>query len=196
MLSFSNSLVARRLVLGCESSTEFKYFVDGTQIAHSLEDSNCCCRCWCNPCHPFTMQVKELNTEAEMLTVERPCACCTSCCKCCCMQRATVTSGGQKMGSMKEQFYCCVPTFTLLDGKDQPIYTMHQPTCCGGMCVNPCTGNVLADVYCCFGMKMSCTHYCLFSTFEFNARGESVLWPRMLQSALSYLCLRSKGHQW
>lgn len=123
---------------GCESRSEFKYFVDGTQVAQSLEDGNCCCRCWCGPCHPFTMEVKELNTDAEMLTFDRPCACCVSSCKCCCRQKATVTSGGQPMGSLKEQCWCCIPTFTLLDRKGQPVYTMHQPTCLG-CCVNPCT---------------------------------------------------------
>lgn len=96
------------------------------------------------------MEVKELNTEAEMLTVDRPFACCAGSCKCCCMQKATVTSGGQPMGSIKEQYYCCVPTFTLSDGKGEPIYVMHQPTCCGGCCVNPCTeGNPCCGKGCC-----------------------------------------------
>jgi len=137
-------------IMGCEAKTEFKVFIDGTQVAHALEDAGCCCRCWCNPCHPFTMEVKELNTDAELLTVHRPCACCAGSCKCCCFQRASVTSGGQAMGSVKEQCYCCVPRFTLYDGKGNPIYKMHQPTCCCGCCVNPCTeGNPCCGVGCC-----------------------------------------------
>lgn len=51
------------------------------------------------------MNVKELNTEASLLEVDRPCACAAGGCKCCCYQSATFTSGGQDVGSIKETCY-------------------------------------------------------------------------------------------
>ena len=101
----------------------------------------------CVPCHVFRfkMQVKELNTDAEILTVDRPCKCCMGSCKCCCYQIATISSGGQELGSIQEKYYYCIPTFTISDYNQEPLYILHQPTCCGGCCVNcgaegnPCT---------------------------------------------------------
>lgn len=93
-------------LLGCDAKTEFKYFVGNDQIATSIEDTDCCCRMFCNPIHPFKMVVKELNTEAEMVSVDRPCACQQGPCKCCCYQTATFTSGGQDIGKIEEKCYC------------------------------------------------------------------------------------------
>jgi hypothetical protein len=45
-------------ILGCEAKTEFKVFNGETQIGHALEDASCCCRLFCSPIHPFTMEVK------------------------------------------------------------------------------------------------------------------------------------------
>lgn len=59
----------------CEARTEMKYFVNGQQFATSLEESNCFCRMCCKIIHPFTMTVKELTTEAEIMKVERPLRC-------------------------------------------------------------------------------------------------------------------------
>jgi len=123
-------------ILGCEARTEFKYFIEGTQVAHSIEDSDCCCRFWISPNHPFTMEVKELNTDAEMITIDRPCRCSIGCCKCCCYQEISVNSGGQVLGTLKEDFWLCVPAFTSRDEAGSPIYKIHQPTCCCGMCVD------------------------------------------------------------
>ena len=80
-----------------------RYFIGETQIAHSIEEADCFCRICCTAIHPFKMSVKELNTEAELLEVDRPCACAAGGCKCCCYQEATITSGGQVVGSFKEQ---------------------------------------------------------------------------------------------
>ena len=84
------------------------------------------------------MTVKENNTEAELLTVERPFAWPACACKCCCYQQATITSGGQELGNIKEGCYFCVPSFTVVDHKAEPLYVVHAPTCIGGMCVNCC----------------------------------------------------------
>jgi len=127
---------ALKELLGGEAKTEFKYFVGSDQIATSLEDTDCCCRVFCNSCHAFKMAVKELNTEADIVTVDRSFACCGPCCKCCSYQEATFTSDQDKIGTIKEQCWCCVPKFVIYDEEDKPMYKLHQPTCCGGMCVN------------------------------------------------------------
>ncbi|KAI2492002.1 phospholipid scramblase [Fragilaria crotonensis] len=136
--------------LGCEARTEFKIFIGGNQIAHALEDADCCCRLCCSQIHPFTMVVKEANTEAEMITVDRPFRCSFGSCKCCCYQEATVTSGGQELGSMKEDCFLCVPSFKIMAPDGNPIYMVHPPTCCCGCCVNGCTeGNPCCGRGCC-----------------------------------------------
>ena len=84
------------------------------------------------------MVVKENNTEAELLTVERPFRCATGGCKCCCYQEATISSGGQLLGKIKEDCYFCVPSFTVTDYKEEGLYVVHPPTCLGGICVNIC----------------------------------------------------------
>jgi len=130
----------QELLLGCEAKTEFKYFIGENQVAHSLEDSDFCARCWCQPCYTWKMVVKETNTDAEMIAVHRPFSCCVTSCKCCCpMQEAIVTSNGEEMGRIKEQYFYCVPSFTITDAKGDAKYKVHQPTCLGGMCVNCCT---------------------------------------------------------
>ena len=89
---------------------------------------------FCGAIYPFKTTVKELNTDAALFEVERPCACAAGGCKCCCYQELFVSSGGTKLGSIKENYYYCVPSFTIKDDKDQPQYILHPPTCCGGMC--------------------------------------------------------------
>lgn len=125
-------------ILGCEATTEFKYFVNGNEVFHSVEEASFCCRLCCAPSHPFKMTVKELGTEAELVSVDRPFRCASGGCKCCCYQQAFVTSGGNKLGNIKENCFFCVPAFTVRDGDNSPIYTVHPPTCIGGMCVNCC----------------------------------------------------------
>lgn len=122
--------------MGCEALTEFQYFVGDTQIGHSLEDTDCFCRMCCTIIHPFKMNVKELNTEASLLELDRPLRCCNCPCKCCCYQEGTITSDGQEMGSIKEGCYFCVPEYTIADHTGKGLYKLHQPTCCCGVCVN------------------------------------------------------------
>jgi len=128
---------------GCEARSEFKLFKEGEsdEFATALEDSGCCIRFCCAPCHPYKMTVKEKGTDAELLSMDRPFKCPICPCKCCCSccyQSMTMTSGGQPIGSIKEQCFCCVPRFTAYDGEGKELYKMHQPTCCGGCCINCC----------------------------------------------------------
>jgi hypothetical protein len=89
--------------------------------------------------HPFTMRINEVGTDAELLTVKRPCACPAAGCKCCCYQTALYSSGNTVLGSIKETCYFCVPSFKIMDASGQLIYLLHPPTCCCGVCMNCCT---------------------------------------------------------
>ena len=137
--------------LGCEAQNEFKYFVDGNQVAYSLDESGFCCRLLCPQVYPF----KTLITEAEgstneLLTVEREFVCCpVGACKCCCYQGATMTSGGEMLGSIVEQFWCCVPKFLVTDENSEALYKLSPPTCCAGMCINCCAEGNPCGKGCC-----------------------------------------------
>lgn len=137
--------------LGCEAKTEFKYFIGSDQVFHSLEDASCPCRCCCQPCYPYVMVVKELNTEAEIVTVDRPFSCCVSSCKCCCYQTATISSGGNKLGSIQETCWFCVPSLKVFDHGGKQLYLAHSPTCLGGLCVNCCAEGNPCGKGCCKG---------------------------------------------
>lgn len=136
--------------LGCEAKTEFKYFIGGNQIAHSLEEASCLCRLCCQPIYPFMATVKELNTDAELVTIDRPFVCCAvGPCKCCCFQEASFTSNGNSLGKIEETCYWCIPTFKVYDHEEKELYILHQPTCCGGMCVNICAEGNPCGKGCC-----------------------------------------------
>lgn len=130
----------------CAARNEIKYFINGQQVAVSLEKSHCCMRYCCPLVYPFTMRVEELPTRSEMLTVERPFVCCmASPCKCCCYQKATIKSGPDELGQIKENCYYCAPEYNLYDSNGSKIYKIRPPTCCCGICFNcftegnPCT---------------------------------------------------------
>jgi len=138
-------------LLGCEAKTEMKYFAEGTDhIATSLADSSFCLRLLCAGIYPFTAVIKDLDSGSEIMSVERPMACPVGACKCCCKQSMTFSSGNDDLGKIDEEYYCCVPRFTISDEKGNEVYKVHQPTCVGGMCVNCCSeGNPCCGKGCC-----------------------------------------------
>lgn len=135
--------------LGCEAKTEFKYFIGDQQVFHSLEDASCLCRFCFSPCHNYTMVIKELNTDAEIVTVDRPFTCPPNPCKCCCYQKATFSSNNNKLGTMVETCYFCVPSFKIYDHNESYLYLVHPPTCCGGICINCCAEGNPCGKGCC-----------------------------------------------
>lgn len=142
----------QELLFGCDARTEFKYYVNGSrqQVAHSIENSNCCVRCCCPGIHPFTMAVEELNTRANLITLERPLRCHPASCKCCCYQMGIVHSGSTPIGSIRETCYICNPEFHVYDSSGQGLYRLHPPTCCCGTCINCCAeGNPCCGRGCC-----------------------------------------------
>lgn len=128
--------------LGCEAKTEFKWFhtSDGTQkhFATSLEDSPFCCRLWCKGCQKFDMVAKDIETDEEILTMNRPWKCPSGACKCCCYQELKFQANGQELGRLQEQCYCCLPQSIIQDAHGNDLYLIHPPSCCGGCCMDCC----------------------------------------------------------
>jgi Scramblase len=95
------------------------------------------------------MSVRELNTDLELFTIERPCALQTGPLKCCCYQKASIFSSGTLLGTIEEQMYCCIPSFLVRDEIKRKMYKIHPPTCCFGCCMNCCTGDADGLSGCC-----------------------------------------------
>lgn len=106
------------------------------EFATSFRETNGCVRLFSCGFHGFEMDVKENGTTDTILHIDKPCTSCTSSCKCCCYNKLIISTNGEKIGSVQEQFYVCVPRFIILDGSNIPIYTLHSPTCCCGICVD------------------------------------------------------------
>jgi len=132
----------------CITKSDFRYLTnDGSssksiEIARSKEEFTFPCRCCFAPCHAFDMTIKDTNKDTgpeEFLEVNRPFRCCVGTCKCCCNQEATIFSGDDHLGDIRESFWCCVPTFKVYDNEKQEIYMIRPPTCWNGMCID-CTG--------------------------------------------------------
>jgi len=139
----------------CITKSDFKYY-DTTNISEdddenkkkpkvavSKEEFNFFCRCCLGPCHSFDMTVKAPNVpqgqNPEIIELNRPCRLPMMGCKCCCYQEATVFSGDDDLGEIRESFWCCVPKFKVYDNDDETVYIVKPPTCCGGMCIDLCT---------------------------------------------------------
>lgn len=138
-------------LMGCEAKTEYKFFngEEKDHFATAVEDSGFCIRLMCAPCHAFKISVVENGTNTELVSMDRPFNCPVGACKCCCYQAATVTSGGQPMGSIKEQCFYCVPRFKAYGADDREMYKIHAPTCLGGLCINCCAEGNPCGKGCC-----------------------------------------------
>jgi len=132
---------------GCDANTQFKFIINGQHSATLDERSSCCNRFCCKGDRWwYTRMVMGNNLDAKcndsqpaLLNFYRPYRCHKSPCKCCCYQEVQVSDGaGHFLGGIKEQFWCCVPKYTIYDHMETPVYDVHMPTCVGGQCVNCC----------------------------------------------------------
>merc|ERR1711865_48708 len=129
---------------GCDANSQFKFVVNGEHTAMIEEHSSCCMRFCCGGNRSWETkmvigQSDNIENIPGILNFSRPFACRLGPCKCCCFQEVTTTdANGLLLGGIKEQFWCCVPKFTIFGPKEEPMYDLHQPTCCCGQCVNCC----------------------------------------------------------
>ena len=96
-------------------------------------------RTFCPKIRDWKMKVSINKEESEFLEFDRPLNCATGPMKCCCYQEVIAKgSDGINYGSIKEQFYWCIPTFFINNSEGVATHSIHPPTCCGGLCVDCC----------------------------------------------------------
>ena len=91
--------------LCCITKSDFFYYSGGKKIAESKEEFSFCCRCMCAPHHSFDMTVKAPGSDSELIELSRPYRCCLLNCKCCCFQEATIFSGEDDLGEVRESWW-------------------------------------------------------------------------------------------
>jgi Scramblase len=129
--------------LDCETKFELKYYIERNQhFAYSLYGTK-----WLSS---PAIKVKDYHNDLILLEVDRPLHMDkVSPGKCCNYQKATFSDGSSNrhVGRIQENCSCCVPSFNMYDDLNRHVYTIHQPTCCGGVCVNNCPdGNCYDEV--------------------------------------------------
>ena len=131
--------------MGCEAKTAFRVAPADRPKDYDmfiLEESGFCVRLCCAPIRPWTTTLSAGGDEGgdPIAVYERPLACAPGPCKCCCFQRVAVRDArtGAPLGEVREVRYCCVPELQVVDAAGATTHALHQPTACGGACVNPC----------------------------------------------------------
>mmetsp|Transcript_6482 Transcript_6482/g.15761 ORF Transcript_6482/g.15761 Transcript_6482/m.15761 type:complete len:253 (-) Transcript_6482:156-914(-) len=124
----------------CVTRSDFKYLIGGEQVAKSKEDFSFFCRCCFAPCHSFDMIIEDTKSDSDLIEINRPSRCCMATGKLCCLQEASIFSGEEHLGDIKENCWWFVPSFKVTDPNDKKLYMIHPPTCCFGGCVNCCPG--------------------------------------------------------
>jgi len=131
-------------MLGCEANTEFLIStMENTSnfLYYAIEDTSCCIRFFCPALRPFTITVSDGGAPggSPLTYNERFFRCPAGNCKCCCYQEIQVRDGANApVGAIVEDMWFCVPMFKVNDASGNHQYNLHQPTCCGGMCVDCC----------------------------------------------------------
>jgi hypothetical protein len=129
---------------GCDANTEFKIATMTNQqhdIYYATEDTSFCIRLFCKGCRPFTITVSDGGAPGGKVHAiyDRPFRCPLGSAKCCCFQELSLKSPeGAAMGAVEEDCWFCVPSFKVMKDEHVLQYNIHQPTCCGGCCVDVC----------------------------------------------------------
>jgi len=151
-------------LLGCDANSQFYFFTGGVPWAHGEPDamieeqSSCCIRYFCKNLRFWdtkmvsmdklgkdykTAPLEAFDGDDVMYHFHRPLRCQPGYCKCCCYQEVSVETGVRHaIGGVREGYYYCLPTFNTLTNMEDPSsieYSIHMPSCCGGMCVNCCS---------------------------------------------------------
>ncbi|CAL4143519.1 unnamed protein product, partial [Meganyctiphanes norvegica] len=124
------------ILSGCE--TKNRYVLTNSlkqEWATAVEDTSCLNRQCCGPIRPFDMNITD-NQGMEIIHMERPLACTGSCCPCC-LQSITISSSGQTLGSVHQEWSFCTPMgvdLTVRDAADNTVFKIKGPCCAFSCC--------------------------------------------------------------
>ena len=104
----------------------------GQTVYFAAEDTDCCTRNCCGPIRPFNMKILD-HSQREVIHLDRPLRC-QSCCFPCCLQRMEVRSGGTLLGSIKQNWSICAPSFDILDERGTTMLKIEGPICTWSLC--------------------------------------------------------------
>ena len=131
--------------LGCDANEEFKIapFEDKNGVfLYIREETGFCVRLCLGSIRPFDMKMfngmDQSATSGPVVTsFHRYCRFPIHHCKCCCYQELEIFDNGtQSIGKVQENFWICVPAFSVYNASGQPEYVLSPPTCIGGMCMD------------------------------------------------------------
>lgn len=107
---------------------------NGNKIFAAVEDSDTMCtRQLCGKHRAFTIRLRNM-TKQDVLLFERgfDCSCCFA--LCCPDSLKVMTSTGQLLGTVTEEFHIFSPTFTIRNAVGNPIFKVDGPMCVFSAC--------------------------------------------------------------
>ena len=131
-----------RELWGCEAETEFNLrSSNGGHSFYAIEQSSEIMRFFLSRLHPWSMTLyhgtSDIEPSVKMMTYQRPLRLPSCPLKCCCHQTVTHhDADGEFVGDTVENFYGCVPKFSVRDESGAAQYVISQPTCLDGLCVD------------------------------------------------------------
>mmetsp|Transcript_14225 Transcript_14225/g.21609 ORF Transcript_14225/g.21609 Transcript_14225/m.21609 type:complete len:408 (+) Transcript_14225:3-1226(+) len=134
----------------CMKLNRLSYISEGAATGAILyrlleEQSGCACcptgRATLYEARPIGPDKPQNNVIASF---DRQFACCAFPLKCCCSQRIVVRDDdGSPLGSVRENCYCCVPSYSVYAHGGTHQHNIRPSLCCFGCCVNIFDGGCL-----------------------------------------------------
>jgi len=138
LASIDQLLVHQKVEL-IEAFTQFetnnKYTIKnsmGQKVYIAVEDNDCCTRNCCGPIRPFDMKIYDHN-KTEVLHLNRPFRC-DSCCCPCFLQRMEVSSSGNILGYVVQEWSICKPKFRIENSVGECVLRISGPFCTFSLC--------------------------------------------------------------
>lgn len=119
---------------GYETNNKYKVFNQaGNVLFTAVEESGCCCRQCCGTQRSFCITIQDF-TGKPVFKLTRPVRCDDNwlCIipNCCCQQHLTLTDMDDNLiGTIKQQFVCCGPKFSIRDRNDEEVMQVRGPEC-------------------------------------------------------------------
>ncbi|XP_055304796.1 phospholipid scramblase 1-like [Sitodiplosis mosellana] len=99
----------------------------GQNVYFAVEDNDCCTRNCFGSVRPYDMKVMDVY-QNEVIHFYRPLAC-SSCCFPCCLQSIEVTSSGQVIGRVEQEWTLCYPHYSIKNHSGETVLRIEGPLC-------------------------------------------------------------------